>query len=144
MTGTRAAEPSAAQPEREPTGWVGWIYFAGAMMVMLGVFEAIDGLVALFKDEYYLVPRTDLVVSVDYTAWGWVHLVIGVIMIFAGIGVMAGQTWARVVGVILAMLSAIVNIAFLAAYPVWAAIIITVDVLILWALIVHGGETKAY
>ncbi len=125
------------------TGWVGWIFFAGIMMVMLGTFQAIEGLVALFKDSYFVVPRSNLVVSVDYTTWGWVHLLLGILVAVAGLGLMAGQMWARVVGVLLAFLSAVVNIAFIAANPVWSTILITVDVLVIYALTVHGKETKA-
>jgi hypothetical protein len=127
----------------ERTAWVGWIMFAGVMMIMLGVFEAIEGLVAIFNDEYYLVAGRDLIVSVDYTTWGWVHLLLGIVIIAAGLGVMVGQMWARLVGIILAVLSAVVNIAFLAAYPVWSTIVITIDVLVIYALTVHGREAKA-
>lgn len=129
--------------EVEPTGWVGWIMFAGVMMIMLGTFEAIAGLVALFNDEYYLVTRNDLVVSLDYTTWGWVHLLLGILIAGAGLGVMVGQMWARVVGIVVALVSAIVNVAFLNAYPVGSTIIIVIDVLVIWALTVHGRETKA-
>jgi hypothetical protein len=133
----------ATHREVEPTAWVGWIMFAGVMMIMLGTFEAIAGLVALLNDEYYLVTRNDLVVSVDYTTWGWVHLLLGIVVAAAGLGVMVGQMWARVVGILVALASAIVNIAFLAAYPVWSTIIITVDILVIYSLTVHGRETKA-
>jgi hypothetical protein len=129
------------EPER--TAWVGWIMFAGVIMVMLGTFQAIAGLVALFNDEYYLVTRSNLVVSVDYTAWGWVHLLLGIVIAGAGLGVMVGQMWARVVGILVALVSAVVNLAFLAANPVWCTIMITLDVLVIWALTVHGKETKA-
>jgi hypothetical protein len=117
--------------------------FAGVIMVMLGTFQAIAGLVALFNDEYYLVTRSNLVVSVDYTAWGWVHLLLGIVIAGAGLGVMVGQMWARVVGILVALVSAVVNLAFLAANPVWCTIMITLDVLVIWALTVHGKETKA-
>jgi hypothetical protein len=142
-SGADNAAGYASHREVEPTAWVGWIMFAGVMMIMLGTFEAIAGLVALFKDEYYLVTRNDLVVSVDYTTWGWVHLLLGIVVAAAGLGVMVGQMWARVVGIVVAVASAIVNIAFLAAYPVWSTIIITIDVLVIYALTVHGRETKA-
>jgi hypothetical protein len=127
----------------EPTGWVGWVIFAGIMMVMLGTFQAIEGLVAIFKDNYFVVPRSGLVVSVDYTTWGWVHLLLGILVALAGLGVMAGQMWARIIGIILALVSAVVNIAFLAANPVWSTILITIDILVIYALTVHGKETKA-
>jgi hypothetical protein len=139
------ADASYGGLHREPvrTAWVGWIMFAGVIMVMLGTFQAIAGLVALFNDDYYLVTRSDLVISVDYTAWGWVHLLLGIVIAGAGLGVMVGQMWARVVGILVALVSAVVNLAFLAANPVWCTIMITLDVLVIWALTVHGKETKA-
>ena len=129
------------QPER--TGWVGWIMFASVMLILVGTFQAIAGLVALFNDEYYLVTRNDLVISLDYTTWGWVHLLLGIVVAAAGLGLAVGQMWARVVGIIVAALSAIVNLGFLAAYPVWCTIVIAIDILVIWALTVHGKETKA-
>lgn len=140
--GRPVATPPQAEWAPEPTGWVGWIAFGGVMMIMLGVFHAIQGLVAIFQDTYYLVGKNDLVVHVDYTAWGWVHMIIGLIVLFAGIGLLVGQMWARVVGVIAALVSAVVNIAFLAAYPVWSTIMIAIDVLVIWAIMVHGREVR--
>lgn len=125
------------------SGWVGWIGFAGVIMMMLGTFHAIQGLVALFNDEYYLVGSSGLVVSLDYTAWGWIHLIGGAVLVAAGLGVFGGQVWARTVGVIAAVLSAIVNVAFLAAYPVWSLMMIALDVVLILALTVHGSEVKA-
>jgi hypothetical protein len=128
---------------RVQTGWVGWIVFGGTMMVLLGTFHAIEGLLALFKDDYFLVGRSGLAVSVDFTAWGWVHLIAGLIVVGAGVGLLAGKMWARVVGVLLALVSAVVNVAFLAAFPVWSAIMILLDVLVIWAITVHGAEIKS-
>lgn len=127
----------------EPTGWVGFVLFGGIMMMMVGGFQLIQGFVALFKDDYYLVTRNGLVLSVDYTTWGWTHLLIGAIAVGAGIGVLLGQMWARVVGIIIALVSAFANIAFLSAYPVWCTIIIAADVLVIYALAVHGREVKS-
>jgi hypothetical protein len=141
--GRTAPERHQAYGDPAPSGWVGWIFFAGIMMVMLGSFEAIVGLVAIFNDDYYLVASSGLVVSVDYTGWGWLHLILGVVAFCAGLGVMAGQTWARVVGILLATVSAVVNLAFIAAYPVWAVLVIAIDVLVIYALAVHGREAKA-
>jgi hypothetical protein len=133
--------PGGYRPYKsERTGWVGWIFFAGIILIMVGSFQAIAGLVALFNDEYYLVGSSGLVVSVDYTAWGWVHLVLGVVAFCTGIGMMLGQRWARITGIILAVLSAIVNLAFVAAYPVWSILVIALDVIVIYALAVHGRE----
>ncbi|HVQ18086.1 MAG TPA: hypothetical protein VMT27_03500 [Actinomycetes bacterium] len=126
----------------EMTGWVGWIAFAGVMMVLLGTFHAIQGLVALFQDEYFLVAKSGLTVHVDYTAWGWVHLILGIIIAGAGFALFTGKTWARALGVVIVMISAVVNIGFLAAYPIWSVLMIAVDILVIWALIVHGAELE--
>ena len=83
------------------------------------------------------------VVSVDYTTWGWVHLIVGVVVVLAGSAVMTGAMWARIVGICLACLSVILNIAFLAAYPVWSVTIIALDVLAIYALAVHGRRLKS-
>lgn len=142
---------SAAAPGRPPlqnvqateqTAWVGWIAFAGFMMVLLGTFHAVQGLIALFKDEYFLVGRSGLTLSVDFTTWGWVHVVGGILIAGAGIGLFVGKTWARTVAVILALGSAVVNIGFLAAYPIWSAAMIVIDVLVIWAITVHGSELR--
>ena len=119
------------------------VLFGGIMMLMMGGFQIIEGFVALFKDDYYLVTRNGLVVNVDYTTWGWTHLLIGLVAVAAGIGVLLGQMWARVIGIIIAVVSALANIAFLSAYPVWSTIIIATDVLVIYALTVHGSEVKA-
>jgi hypothetical protein len=112
------------------------------MLIVVGAFQAIDGLVALFRDEVYLVRSDGLVVNVDYTAWGWTHLLLGILLIAAGSAVFSGRVWGRTLGVIAALLSAIVNFAFIPAYPVWSLLIITVDVLVIYALIAHGGELR--
>lgn len=145
---TRGTQRAAGVPRQrdampEPTGWVGWVAFAAVMMIMIGAFHAIAGLVALFNSSYYLVTESNLVVNVSYTTWGWVHLIGGVVVAAAGFAVMVGQTWARVVGVVVAALSALINLAFLAAYPVWSTIIIALDVLVIYALIVHGREMRS-
>jgi hypothetical protein len=126
----------------EMTAWVGWIGFAAIMMMMLGSFHIIEGLVALFQDEYFLVGKSGLTVHVDYTTWGWIHIIGGVVVIAAGVGLLSGKTWARAVAVAVAAVSALVNIAFLSAYPVWSTIMIAFDVLVIWAVTVHGSELK--
>ena len=127
---------------RGQTGWVGWVVFAGMMLIMLGSFHIIEGLVALFRDEVFLVSKGGLVLNLDYTAWGWAHIIGGAIAILVGACLLAGQMWARVVAVIVAMVSALTNLAFLPAYPIWSALMIAVDVLVIWALTVHGAEIK--
>jgi hypothetical protein len=126
------------------SAWVAWINFAGVMLIMLGALHGIQGLVALFRDEVYVVGKSGLVLNVDYTTWGWVHLLWGLFGILVGACLLAGQMWARVVGVIVAFTSVIINIGFLPSYPVWSAIVIALDVVVIWAITVHGGELKEF
>jgi hypothetical protein len=135
--------PGATGQAPESTGWVGWLVFAAVLMILLGAFHAIQGLIALFNSEYYLVGPNGLTVQLDYTAWGWVHLIAGVVVLVAGIGVLAGQTWARLAGIALAIVSALASFTFMAAYPVWSCILIALDVLIVYALAVHGRELRS-
>ena len=128
-----------AKNSNEVTGWVGWVYFAGFMMIVLGVFQAIAGLTALLNDQFYIKLQSHLLV-LDYTKWGWIHLLFGVILIVAGSNLFQGRGWARILGVILVTLNLVAQFAFVSAYPVWSIIMMIVDVLIIYALTVHGGE----
>lgn len=139
QTQSTGGSPSTRN-RHEPTGWVGFLYFAGTMAIMVGGFEATEGIVALFRDDYYAVTRNGLLVTMDYTAWGWTHLIIGLVAVATGVGIFAGQMWARVSGVVIAGVSALANLAFLPAYPIWCAIVIAMDVLVIYALTVHGRE----
>ena len=139
---TAADEQRSGRSQPEPTGWVGWIAFAAAMLTLLGAFHAIAGLTALFKDDYFLVHKSGLVVSVDYTTWGWVHLILGIVVLMAGFALFAGKLWARIVAVIVALFSAILNLAFTSAYPLWSAIMIAVDILVIYAVTAHGREVR--
>ena len=122
-------------------GAVGLILFAAIMMIMAGVFQAIAGLVAIFENEFYVQTRNYLF-EFDATTWGWIHLVVGLIVAFAGWGLLSGQTWARVVGIALAVLSAIANFLFIPYYPIWSTVIIAVDIFVIWALTAHGREYR--
>ena len=137
---TQSSAPAYTAPER--TGWAGWAVFAGVMLVIVGAFQAIDGLVALFKDEVYLVRSDGLVVNVDYTAWGWVHLIVGLVLVAAGAAIFSGRVWGRTLGVIAAIISAVLNFAYIASYPAWSTLIIAIDVLVIYALTAHGGELR--
>ena len=100
------APPNPAPERRDaqrPDAWVGWISFAGIIMILAGTFEAFEGLAALFNDKFFVVTNNGLLVTADYTAWGWVHLILGCVVVAAGCGVFVGKTWARVVGIVLAM-----------------------------------------
>ena len=124
---------------RTTSAWAGWVVFAGTMAVIVGFFNIIQGLVALFDDQYFVVAGGDLLL-LDFTAWGWVHLLVGVVMLVVGFGIMRGSPWSLVAGVVIAAVQAILQLGFLAAYPVWSILIIALDVVVFYALIVHGRE----
>jgi hypothetical protein len=132
--------PSAGRADQATSGWaVGFILFAGIMMIMVGIWQALQGLVAIFENEFYVATRNYLF-QFDATAWGWIHLLLGLLVAFAGWGLLSGRTWARVVAITLAVLSAIANFLFIPYYPIWSLLIIAVDVFVIWALVAHGRE----
>ena len=118
---------------------VGFIVFAGVAMVMIGAFHALQGLVALFNDDFYVVGQK-WIFEFDLTTWGWIHLIVGVVVAVAGFFVFNGAVWARAVGIAVAALSAVLNFMWLPYYPIWSLIIIALDVLVIWALSVHGRD----
>ena len=122
---TRSAEPSGSV--------AGGYVFAGVILIVVGIFQAIAGLAAIFEDEFFVVSQ-NYVFEVNTTAWGWIHLLLGLLVAFAGYALFAAKTWARVVGVTLASLSAIANFFFIPYYPFWALLIIALDVWVIWAL----------
>jgi hypothetical protein len=140
--GDPAQQTDPWRTESERTGWYGWIVFAGIMMFVLGIFHAFIGLIGLFQEDYFLVGESKLMVSVDYSAWGWLHLILGLVVAGAGVALTRGETWARIVAVIVAVVSAITNVAFMSAYPILTVIMITVDFLIIFAVTVHGDRNS--
>lgn len=131
----------ATQTNNSPTGWVGWGYFAGFMMMLLGFLQGISGLTAIFKKEFFVITPEHLI-AFNVTTWGWIHLVLGIVIFMAGLELLRGATWARVVAAILAILSFVANMAFISAYPFWSITIMVIDVLVLYAVTVRGGELK--
>jgi hypothetical protein len=143
VTEEAAPQHRSAGRAREASGWaVGFILFAGIMMVLSGAFQAFAGLVALFENEFYVATRTYLF-QFDATTWGWIHLLVGLVVVLAGFAVMAGRTWGRVVGITLAVLSALANFAFIPYYPFWALTVIALDIFVIWALAAHGRDVAA-
>lgn len=131
----------AKNNSNQVTGWVGWIYFAGFMMLITGILQMIAGLTALLNDKFYVVTEQNIL-AFNFTTWGWIHLLVGLIVMLAGTAVIAGSLWGRIVAVFLATLSIIANFAFISSYPIWSTIVIVIDVLIIYALTVHGSEVK--
>lgn len=130
-----------AKNNKDVSGWVGWVYFAGLMLVVAGFFHILAGVVALFKHDVYVVGASNVWV-LNYTAWGWAHIVGGLFAWWAGSALISGKTWARVVAVVVAILSAVASMAFVPIYPIWSILIIAVDLLVIYAVTVHGGEIE--
>ena len=128
--------------DTEVTGWVGWIVFAGTMMMILGVFHMFEGLIALFRHTEIAFPASGLTVQVSYTQWGWLQLLAGVLVFFAGLGLFTGRMWARTVGVILVSISALINFAWANLFPFWSLTLLALDFFIIYAIIAHGSEMK--
>ncbi|KAA9162690.1 hypothetical protein FPZ12_011040 [Amycolatopsis acidicola] len=139
---TATAAPATGPRREQPRAslWVGWIWFAATMMIITGLFNVIFGLVALFRKDYYVVGPNGLLLF-NLTSWGWLHLVVGACAVLTGLALFSGATWARVVAVLLAGINALAQLAFLPASPAWSVIAIALDVLVIWAVVVHGRET---
>lgn len=129
--------------EQTSTGYsgaaVGWSMFAGIMLIVIGVMDIIQGIVALAKDEFYVVGR-EWVFEFDVTGWGWIHIILGIVLVLSGAGIFSGNVLARTVGVVVASVVMIANFAWLPYYPIWSMIIIAICIAIIWALTVHGRD----
>lgn len=119
----------------EPTsGWVaGGVMFAAVMMVLIGSFEVIAGLTAIFDDEFFVVGA-NYTFELDTTAWGWIHLLLGALVVLAGAALFSGAAWAGIVALVLAVLAAIANFFFIPYYPFWTILEIALAVWVIWAL----------
>ena len=131
-----SSTPAATPPNNAA---VGLTVFAGVMMIMVGVFQAIQGVVALLNDTFYVVGQK-WTFSFDITTWGWIHLLVGILLVAAGFYLFQGAVWARVIGVGVVAISAVLNFMWLPYYPLWSLLIIALDVFVIWALIVHGRD----
>lgn len=124
------------------TGWVGWIWFAGLLAIVGGVLNIIWGIAAIAgPDKQYLEVNQSLVIF-DVQKWGWIHLILGILLVVVGGALLAGQLWARVVAIIIVALDLITQFVVLPAQPWWSLVVIVLDLFVLWALIVHGDEVE--
>jgi hypothetical protein len=129
--------PERGQPR--PTGWVGWILFAAALITVNGAFAIVAGLAGIFRDESYFAANGQVLVF-NYQAWGWIHLILGICLVLVGVLLYKGSFTARLVALGLVVLHLLAQFSSIGAYPWWSLIAITLDILILYALVVHGEE----
>jgi hypothetical protein len=123
--------------------WAGWVTFAAVMLGLLGALNMIQGFVALFDDGYFVIPREDDLLLVEFTVWGVILLAWGALLAGAALAVASGKGWARWFAVLMASLNVIVQIGFLSAYPIWSTILIAIDVVVIFALTARWQEARA-
>ena len=132
-----------SQEQMAPAGYsswaVGWSGFAGIMLVIIGVMDVIQGIVALANDTFYVVGE-EWIFEFNVTTWGWIHLILGIVLVLSGVGIFSGNIAARVVGVIVAALAMVVNFAWLPYYPIWSIVVIAICIAVIWALTAHGRD----
>jgi hypothetical protein len=127
------------QRSEDVSGWaLGAIAFAATIMTLAGVFQALAGLVAIFNDDFYVVAR-NYTFDLDVSAWGWIHLILGLAVFATGLGLFARATWAGVVAIMICMLSALANFFFIPYYPIWSLLVIGLNFWVIWALTRPGA-----
>jgi hypothetical protein len=129
----------AGAPRDDVSGWAtGGIIFGATMLTIIGVFQAITGFVAVVDDEFYVVTR-NYTFDIDTSAWGWIHLLLGIGLLATAWGLFSRSAWAGVTAIMLAALSAIVNFFFIPYYPFWSIVVIALNVWVIWALTRPGA-----
>ena len=118
---------------------VGYAMFASVLLLMAGIFQFVAGLVAVVEDDFYVVSAK-WVFEFDVTTWGWIHMLMGIVLFLSGIGILSGNILARTVGVVAAGVAAVANFLWLPYYPVWSIVMIFLAVAVIWALTVHGRD----
>ena len=127
---------------RQPSGAAaGWSLFAAIILTIVGLFQIIAGTSAILKDNVFVITN-DYVVNINLTQWGWIHLVLGILLVLVGLGILSGNVVARTIGVIIAAMSAIANFAFIPWQPRWSIVIIAIDIAVIWALTAHGRDVE--
>ena len=127
------------ESEKAPSWARGFVLFAAVMLIIIGVFHAFNGLSAILEDAFFVVTPNYLF-SIDVTTWGWLHLILGIIVLLAGVYLLRGSLWAVLVGIVVAGVSAILNFLSIPYYPFWSLLIIALDVVVIWALATHGRD----
>ena len=128
--------------ESKRSGWVGWGIFAAVILLVSGIFSVVQGLVAVIGPNSYFAVVDGTLFLFDVAGWGWWNIIIGAGLILTSVALFSGQTWARIVAVILAILSAVGQLMLIPVQPWWAVIVIAVDVLVIYALTAHGEELR--
>ncbi|MFD6529695.1 hypothetical protein [Streptomyces sp. NPDC060184] len=118
----------------------GWTAFAGVLMIFGGAMAIFEGIAAIAKDDVFVTTR-NYIFQWDLTGWGWIHLILGIVIVLAGCALFTGALWARLVGVVLAGLGAVANFLWLPYYPFWSIILIAINIFVIWALCARTERT---
>src|SRR3954471_12139589 len=122
--------------------WTGWVVFASIMLAVVGGINIVQGLAALLDDNYFVVKSGDDLLLTGFNTWGWVMVVWGIVQLGAGFGLNGGHGWARTLAIVAACVSILIQVAFLAAFPIWSVVIITMDVIVIYALTARWAEAR--
>ena len=134
-----ATEYERRGPEPPASGWaVGGLVFAATVMMIIGMFQVIAGLVAIIDDEFFVVTR-NYTFDLDTTAWGWLHLIIGIAVLITGFGLFSRSAWAGVTTIFLAALTAVENFFFIPYYPFWSILVIALAIWVIWSVTRPGA-----
>ena len=123
--------------------WSGWIGFAGLLMIIIGGLNFFEGLIAVIRGQYYVVTG-DQVLLFDFTTWGWILMVWGVIVGLAGFGLLAGSSWSRWFTIVVAGLNIFLQLGFVGSsqYPLWALTVLALNIVVFYALTARWGEAR--
>jgi hypothetical protein len=133
-------EEHMSQPTSGERTWAtGLTIFAATIMVISGIVQVLQGIVALANSEFYVVGRK-YTFQFDVTAWGWIHLLVGILVAVVGVCLFLGQTWARWTGLVVVGLSMLANFAWVPYYPVWGIIVLALDGAVIWALTIDTSK----
>lgn len=128
--------------EVQHTAAIGWTMFAAAVMIVVGTFDVIQGFVALFKDEVYVVAQSGLIITADYTAWGWALIIWGAVLVIAALSLFAAGGFGRWFAIVVVTVNMIGQFAFLPAYPLWGVVAIGLSLAVLWALTLGWRDVR--
>jgi len=121
----------------------GWVVFASFMLLVIGAFDIIQGFVALLKKEIYVVGESGLIIATNFTAWGWILLIWGIILVLAGLSLFAVRGFGRWFAIVVVTINLIGQFAWFPAYPLWSLIAILLSAAVLWALTAGWSDAKA-
>ena len=118
---------------------VGFTAFAGLMMILIGLWDIVAGFAGIIHNDFYAVS-SNYVFHFNTSAWGWINLLVGLVVLLAGVGIFGGAVWARTVGVIIALFAAVESFMFIPVYPLWGITLVAISVFVIWALTAHGRD----